>query len=543
MQEDLGLKQGGIIQDYRLLEFINSGSTADIWKVEDLARQVKALKIYSPVKTDQPFTMDVLFEEFKLTIPLEHPNILKPEKIGVYKNVPYIIMPFCNGSLADEITRRHIQKKNLAVTATELFTNIECANLLHEVALGLQYLHEHNIIHQDVKPENILVIDKPDGPQYVISDFGISYQRPKGTSGNFSTVSDSIQLTPAYAAPEQLIGRVEKASDIFSLGVIGFEMMEGGLPFESNQPTAEALQRGESIPFFKSNISSRLRALILKCMSIDPISRPDIQEILLATKSIMEFPEESPNADIERRERKTEIFRSGYEENVQNDYAESATIRSNKFSADERIYSSKSSGHQGRVVHPGKQKNTKIILVSLSVIGICLISWFGYQKIQTRKAALAHQEALSAFYAGEINKAEEIWSTSANKFSEARRYLNTCTTLVKNLNGKQLDGIRPFSHDRAAIKEKGKELWGFIDTLGHIIAPIEYKEVMDFMPTSMVTAACRNRDNQCGFLSLNGTEHSFDFVRCKYLDGNKWEVESQMGNHRTVSTITPLSTN
>lgn len=543
MQEDLGLKQGGIIQDYRLLEFINSGSTADIWKVEDLARQVKALKIFSPVKTDQSVTMDLLFEEFKLTIPLEHPNILKPEKIGVYKNVPYIIMPYCNGSLADEITRRHIHKKNLTGSATELYSNVECANLLYEVALGLQYLHEHNIIHQDVKPENILIIDKSNDPQYVISDFGISFQRPQGTLGNFSTASDSIQLTPAYAAPEQLMGRVEKASDIFSLGVIGFEMMEGGLPFESNQPTAEALQRGENLPVFKSNISSRLRALIIRCMNIDPISRPDIQEILLATKAIMDLPEESSNPDNERRERKTEIFRPGYEENVQNDYAESATIRSNQFSGDERIYSAKSPGHQGRVVQPGKRKNTKLFYISLGVVGVCLMTWFGYQKIGTHKSALAHQDALSAFYAGDIKKAEEIWSASTNKSSEARRYLNTCSTLNKQLNGKQLDGIRPFSHDRAAIKEKGKELWGFIDTIGHIIVPMQYKEVMDYMPNSMVTTACRSTDGQCGFLNLNGTEHSFEYIRCKYLDGNKWEVESQMGNNRIVSTIIPSLSN
>ena len=101
---------------------------------------------------------------------------------------------------------------------------------MQQIGSGLAYLHEQGIIHQDVKPENILFNTFSDQVQYVLTDFGISTKIKENIARMTMPRDQPYALTPAYASPEQFSGRQDFKSDVFSLGVLLFEMCEGRLP-------------------------------------------------------------------------------------------------------------------------------------------------------------------------------------------------------------------------------------------------------------------------------------------------------------------------
>jgi serine/threonine protein kinase len=217
---------GQLLDHYRVLRKLGQGGAATVFLAEDthLHREV-AVKVFSPRENE--YTEDFLrrFErEARVVAQLDHPHILPVYAYGKQNQYAYLIMPYmAGGSLRDRLQRE---------------TALSIADTLHltiHLLEALQYAHRRGLIHRDIKPDNILF--KTDGT-VLLSDFGMVKILPREDSkldefGTWATAAHTIGGTPEYMAPEQIQGEAQSASDIYSLGIVLYEMLTGQRPFDA----------------------------------------------------------------------------------------------------------------------------------------------------------------------------------------------------------------------------------------------------------------------------------------------------------------------
>ena len=247
---------------YTLLRKLGEGGYSEVWLVEDTLADVKcAIKIFLPSEQMNEQGLDVFKDEYKIIHNLNHPNLLKYNHLGVFKGYPYLEMPFCDGGSAEQQIGKCDEKT--------------CWQFLHDVAAGLAHLHNQNppIIHQDIKPDNILI----NQGEYVITDFGISLNTQSGEDDD-----GIVKGTKPYMPPEKFSEGYSgpiMAGDIWALGASAFELITGQLPF----PQGGSMQKIDTpIPHINGNYSEDLKELIARCMSYHRWDRPlarDIEEI------------------------------------------------------------------------------------------------------------------------------------------------------------------------------------------------------------------------------------------------------------------------
>ena len=218
---------------YHLLRLIASGGMGEIHLAEDLSinRQVAIKVIRSGVASNTGEASDAakLFErEAKAIAKLDHPHILPLYDYGEQKKdgmvTTYLVMPYRpEGSLANWLAQRG--------TANPLSLE-DVEHIISQAASALQYTHDQQLIHQDVKPSNFLIRankENPNRPDVLVSDFGIA-RLSNMTSG----ASQSVRGTPSYMAPEQWEGHPVPASDQYALAVMTYELVTGRSPFRGN---------------------------------------------------------------------------------------------------------------------------------------------------------------------------------------------------------------------------------------------------------------------------------------------------------------------
>ena len=232
---------------YRLVSRLGEGASAEVWQAIDtkVGNLNVALKIR--LNADELDTIGIhnFEQEFVSAFNMKHTNLLTPTGYDICNGQPFLIMPYCaNGSC--EIMCGEINE-------TELLA------LLRDVSAGLEYLHSAGIIHQDIKPANILI---DDNMSYLVTDFGISTFAEHNDGG-------MVNCTPAYAAPERFNGISLPASDMWALGASAIELLTGDLPYGEH---GGLLQASEPLPDLP-NISPELKALIYDCMIQDPERR------------------------------------------------------------------------------------------------------------------------------------------------------------------------------------------------------------------------------------------------------------------------------
>ncbi len=203
------------IPGYEVVGICGSGSTAKVYVAiqKSLSRQV-ALKVMHPRLASDEERVSRFLHEGRINGNLSHANIVPIHNIGTVNDMHYISMEYMPwGNL-----RRHLETK------LELDWIFE---IIKQIALALSYSHEHGFIHRDIKPENILFRDENSA---VLSDFGIADELEHRTE----IISKSNQGTPKYICPDLIRSSpIGPSSDIYSLGVVFFEMLTGNPPYES----------------------------------------------------------------------------------------------------------------------------------------------------------------------------------------------------------------------------------------------------------------------------------------------------------------------
>lgn len=256
------ISQSTIIQNrYRLLRKLGRGSFGEVWAAHDDVADVDvAVKVYVALDDNG---IEEFREEFRNVSTLIHTNILRPEHYDVYGSRPFLVMPLCRGSVEGQAG---------GMSEPELW------HFIRDVSSGLAYLHGHEILHRDIKPDNILINSDGD---YVISDFGIS-TRMRSTMRRSSMRQNKdadISGTIAYMAPEMFTRSPSavKATDIWALGATLYELKTGELLFFGQGGVVQL--KGAELPELPDSYSQDLRDTVMSCLNMDTWSRPTASEL------------------------------------------------------------------------------------------------------------------------------------------------------------------------------------------------------------------------------------------------------------------------
>ena len=249
---------------YRILTKIGVGGMADVYKGEDtlLGRPVAIKILHSNFASDDEF-VSRFKREAQAAGKLNHPNIVNMYDVGYDQGMHYIIMEYVDGeTLKEYITRHH----RLSID--------EAVKITIAIGEGLEHAHAMGIVHCDIKPHNVIITNTG---RVKVTDFGIA--RAMNTT-NTVMYTNSIMGSAHYLSPEQASGKpVDGNTDIYSLGVVLYEMLTGKVPFEGETPIAVALKhvREKVIPPTRYNpsIPPLLEAVVMKALAKNPADRFD----------------------------------------------------------------------------------------------------------------------------------------------------------------------------------------------------------------------------------------------------------------------------
>lgn len=220
----MNLQTGTVIGKYEIGEVLGKGGMATVYRAvhQPLGRDV-ALKVLHPHLTIEQIVRDRFLLEARSIASLKHPNIVQVYDYEASDEISFISMEFIDGGALD-------QQLKLREYETDKFEPLpvrQALTIAMEIADALHYAHQHGIIHRDVKPANILI--GSDG-RYVLTDFGIATLLHQ----NRMTADGATSGTPTYIPPEMITGdRGDERSDIYSLGIVLFQLLTGELPFNS----------------------------------------------------------------------------------------------------------------------------------------------------------------------------------------------------------------------------------------------------------------------------------------------------------------------
>lgn len=244
---------------YKVVGELGQGAMGVVYKARDplIDREVAIKTINLSLAMDERDEYEARFyQEAKAAGRLSHPNIVTIYDVGRSEDVAYIAMEYLQGR-----ELRDILNENPMLPVSEVI------DIVTQVARGLSYAHEHGIVHRDVKPSNVMVLR--DG-HVKITDFGIA----RMASAAVRTQTGMVLGSPKYMSPEQVLGKeIDSRSDIFSLGVMAYEMLTGRVPFLGENVNAIMYQTLNAIPAQPSSLNpavpEMLDYILAKALSKD----------------------------------------------------------------------------------------------------------------------------------------------------------------------------------------------------------------------------------------------------------------------------------
>ena len=274
------LQKGMYLQDrYEILEPVGAGGMSDVYKAKDhvLNREV-AIKVLKKEFTEDMSFVTKFRREAQSAAVLEHPNIVNIYDVGSEDGLYFIIMEYIEGITL----KSYIERK-------ERLNYKEVLSIAIQVGRGIQAAHEKGIIHRDIKPQNVIISKEG---KVKVTDFGIA----KAVSSN--TINAEVMGSVHYTSPEQARnGMVNCQTDIYSLGIVMYEMITGHVPYDGDTTVAIAIQHLQSdiIPpsQYVEDIPISVEKIILKCTMKSTDKRYEsMEDLLLDLKKALVNPDE-----------------------------------------------------------------------------------------------------------------------------------------------------------------------------------------------------------------------------------------------------------
>jgi serine/threonine-protein kinase len=278
-----------LASNYELDREIGRGGMGIVYKSKDkrLKRTV-AIKVLPPELAFRSEIRTRFLREAETAAQLSHPNIVPIYSVDEHDGIVYFVMAYVDG-------------ENLAVRLHRegALDADESRRILLEVANALSYAHEHGVVHRDIKPDNIL-IQSGDG-HVMVTDFGIA-RATEGADARLTATGMAIG-TPAYMSPEQSSGdrEIDGRSDLYSLGVVGYQMITGEPPFEASSTPAMLVKhlsaRPDPIELRAPRVPPDLGRAVMLCLEKDPANRfPSASALAVALESgdVPQLPEAGP---------------------------------------------------------------------------------------------------------------------------------------------------------------------------------------------------------------------------------------------------------
>lgn len=266
MQHEL-IKELTLGQRYEILELIGSGGMADVYTAHDsLLDRIVAVKILKAELAGDAAFVEKFQREARAAAKLTHPNIVNIFDVGAneteFGTLHFIVMEYVSGETL---------KTKIANEPTGHLSVSESLFIAKEIARALSHAHQNNLVHCDIKPHNILITQ--DG-RAKVADFGIA----RAVTSSTMTYNDNVIGSVHYFSPEQAKGaKVTPKSDVYSLGVVLFQMLTGILPFTGETPVSIALkhlqQDPPSLREIDDTIPPIVEAIVLRAMAKDPNER------------------------------------------------------------------------------------------------------------------------------------------------------------------------------------------------------------------------------------------------------------------------------
>jgi len=278
---------------YRLVRLIAGGGMAQVWEAHDeILDRAVAVKVLHPHLAEDTAFLERFRREAVAAARLSHPNVVAIFDTGVDGGLVYIVMELVRGETLREL-----------LAARGPLGPARAVQIAAQVAGALDYAHGHGIVHRDVKPANVLIAD--DG-RVKVADFGIA----KAASSVFGSSADLTQTgaivgTAKYLSPEQVNGEPQdRRADVYSLGVVLYEMLCGRPPFTGDSELVVAMQHARAAPVgprqVRAGIPRPLEAVVLKAMAKAPADRFDTAGDLRAALSTIDLADDDAAAIVTR---------------------------------------------------------------------------------------------------------------------------------------------------------------------------------------------------------------------------------------------------
>ncbi len=268
---------GTTLGRYRIMERVGRGGMAEVYKgyQTSLDRYV-AVKVLHAFLLEEPDSSERFRHEAKAVASLRHPNIVQVFDFDEERGIYFMVMEYIDGPNLKSV----LQAQNKTGTILEL---PRIAEIMSGVGGALAYAHQHGMIHRDIKPHNIMFTA---AGQPLLTDFGIA----KIVSGSTASASGVLSGTPAYMSPEQGRGdRLDHRTDLYSLGVVLYEMVTGRVPFDADTPFAVVIKHiNDPLPLphlLNTAVPEPLERVILRAMAKSPDERfQSADELVRATQ-------------------------------------------------------------------------------------------------------------------------------------------------------------------------------------------------------------------------------------------------------------------